>query len=29
VLESNTQIIANKSAWKDAGQRRKIENLAL
>ena len=29
VLESNTQIIANKSAWADAGKRRKIENLAL
>ncbi len=29
VLESNTQIIANKSSWADAGKRRKIENLAL
>ena len=29
VLESNTQIIANKSAWADCGKRRKIENLAL
>jgi ATP phosphoribosyltransferase len=29
VLESNTQIIANKSAWSDCGKRRKIENLAL
>lgn len=29
VLESNTQIIANKTAWKDAGKRRKIENLGL
>jgi ATP phosphoribosyltransferase len=29
VLESNTQIIANKKAWADAGKRRKIENLAL
>src|SRR5271167_2136129 len=29
VLESNTQIIANKSAWNDAGKRQKIENLAL
>ncbi len=29
VLESNTQIIANKSAWEDCGKRRKIENLAL
>jgi ATP phosphoribosyltransferase len=29
VLESNTQIIANKTAWADAGKRRKIENLAL
>ena len=29
VLESNTQIIANKSAWGDSGKRRKIENLAL
>jgi ATP phosphoribosyltransferase len=29
VLESNTQIIANKNAWKDAGKRQKIENLAL
>jgi ATP phosphoribosyltransferase len=29
VLESNTQIIANKTSWDDAGKRRKIENLAL
>ena len=29
VLESNTQIIANKSAWSDAAKRCKIENLAL
>ncbi len=29
VLESNTQIIANKSSWADAAKRRKIENLAL
>jgi len=29
VLESNTQIIANKKAWCDSSKRRKIENLAL
>ena len=29
ILESNTQIIANKNAWNDAGKRQKIENLAL
>jgi ATP phosphoribosyltransferase len=29
VLESNTQIIANKAAWSDCAKRRKIENLAL
>jgi len=29
VLESNTQIIANKCAWSDCAKRRKIENLAL
>jgi ATP phosphoribosyltransferase len=29
VLESNTQIIANKTAWLDSEKRRKIENLAL
>ena len=29
VLESNTQIIANKTSWADSGKRRKIENLAL
>jgi ATP phosphoribosyltransferase len=29
VLESNTQIIANKNAWQDGCKRRKIENLAL
>jgi ATP phosphoribosyltransferase len=29
VLESNTQVIANKSSWADPGKRRKIENLAL
>ena len=29
VLESNTQIIANKNAWNDACKRQKIENLAL
>lgn len=29
VLESNTQIIANKSAWNCAEKRRKIENLSL
>jgi ATP phosphoribosyltransferase len=29
VLESNTQIIANRSTWADCEKRRKIENLAL
>jgi ATP phosphoribosyltransferase len=29
VLESNTQLIANRSSWADCGKRRKIENLAL
>jgi ATP phosphoribosyltransferase len=29
VLESNTQIIANRNSWADRGKRRKIENLAL
>jgi ATP phosphoribosyltransferase len=29
VLESNTQIIANKSSWADCDKRRKIENLTL
>jgi ATP phosphoribosyltransferase len=29
VLESNTQIIANKTSWADSAKRRKIENLAL
>ena len=29
LLESNTQIIANKKAWADAGKRQKVENLAL
>jgi len=29
ILESNTQIIANKTAWNDAGKRQKVENLAL
>ena len=29
VLESNTQIIANRNAWADGCKRRKIENLAL
>jgi ATP phosphoribosyltransferase len=29
VMESNTQVIANKTAWADAWKRRKIENLAL
>jgi ATP phosphoribosyltransferase len=29
VLESNTQIIANKAAWADGVKRRKIENLTL
>jgi ATP phosphoribosyltransferase len=29
VLESNTQIIANKMAWCDSSKRHKIENLAL
>jgi ATP phosphoribosyltransferase len=29
VLESNTQVIANKSSYADAGKRRKIDNLAL
>jgi ATP phosphoribosyltransferase len=29
VLESNTQIIANKNSWAQAEKRRKIENLAL
>jgi ATP phosphoribosyltransferase len=29
VLESNTQIIANRQSWQDPEKRRKIENLAL
>jgi ATP phosphoribosyltransferase len=29
ILESNTQIIANKKAWDDAEKRQKVENLAL
>jgi ATP phosphoribosyltransferase len=29
LLESNTQIIANKNAWCDAAKRQKVENLAL
>ncbi len=29
VLESNTQIIANKNAWNDTAKRQKVENLAL
>jgi len=29
ILESNTQIIANKSAWEDPGKQKKIEDLAL
>lgn len=29
VLESNTQIIANKASWEDSSRRRKIDNLAL
>ncbi len=29
LLESNTQIIANKNAWTDSAKRQKIENLAL
>ena len=29
MLESNTQVIANKTAWQDEGKREKIENLAL
>ena len=29
VLESNTQLIANKNAWQDQAKRQKLENLAL
>jgi len=29
LLESNTQIIANRNAWNDAAKRQKVENLAL
>src|ERR1700761_7843636 len=29
LLESNTQIIANRTAWKETDKRRKIENLAV
>jgi len=29
VLESNTQIIANKTSWRDCAKRRKIDNLSL
>ena len=29
VLESNTQLIANKAAYEDAGKRQKIDNIAL
>jgi ATP phosphoribosyltransferase len=28
-MESNTQVIANKTSWQDAEKRRKIENLAM
>lgn len=29
ILESNTQLIANKRAWQDAWKRQKVENIAL
>ena len=29
VLESNTQLIANRSAWDDAGKRHKLEDIAM
>ena len=29
LLESNTQVIANKTSWQDTAKRRKIENLAM
>ena len=29
LMESNTQLIANKAAWEDAWKRRKIENIAM
>ena len=29
VLESNTQLVANKNTWEDAAKRQKIENIAL
>src|SRR6185437_4084889 len=29
LLESNTQVIANKKSWQDAEKRRKIEHLAM
>src|SRR5207237_8933805 len=29
ILESNTQIIANTSSWKERDKRRKIENLSV
>jgi ATP phosphoribosyltransferase len=29
LMESNTQVIANKTSWQDAEKRRKIENLAM
>ena len=29
VMESNTQLIANRAAWQDAWKRTKIENIAL
>ena len=29
VLESNTQLIANKAAWADAGKRRKLEDIKM
>jgi ATP phosphoribosyltransferase len=29
VLESNTQLVANRAAWADPSRRRKIENLAV
>src|SRR5271168_5388680 len=29
VLESNTQLIANKAAWQDAGKRRKLEDMKM
>ncbi len=29
LMESNTQLIANKAAWEDPGKRKKIENISL